>query len=442
MSESTHSRVLRGSFWLYADNFGRLALNVGLSILIARHLGPEEFGVLNYATVIVALFLVVGSLGGDELAIVEMVRRPESAARVLGSILGLRCAASLVAAAAFAGVVWLVESDAAIARVLMAAGVVILTTAPACFHLPFQAKLNQRPVAVSRFGATFGVSLFRAGLLAAGAGTLAFAFSSALEGFGLSVLLWLFWRSSELRSDGVQWDAAVARDLLRRSLPVFLSVAAVVIYMKVNVVVLRHLASTTAAGVFSVAQKLSEVCYIVPVALAEAAFPVLVKATGSAEAGSRPVQLFCDAVVFAAYAVVAGALLLGGPAIRLLFGAAYDSSIGVFELHVWSSIPIALQVVRFRYLVSKGEQWRETPVALIGGALNVAFNLWWIPSYGAAGAAVATLVSYAFIGYLSSWLFPALRPIGRIQTRALFPFVRLWRELRARLRAEPFGGAA
>lgn len=49
--------------WLLFDKLFRASLNILLSILLARYLGPENFGVLNYLIAFIFLFNAVSSLG-------------------------------------------------------------------------------------------------------------------------------------------------------------------------------------------------------------------------------------------------------------------------------------------------------------------------------------------------------------------------------------------
>ena len=49
--------------WLIFDKFFRASLNLFLSILLARNLGPENFGILNYLLAFIFLFTALSSLG-------------------------------------------------------------------------------------------------------------------------------------------------------------------------------------------------------------------------------------------------------------------------------------------------------------------------------------------------------------------------------------------
>ncbi len=49
--------------WLLFDKLFRASLNILLSVLLARHFGPENFGILNYLIAFIFLFNAISSLG-------------------------------------------------------------------------------------------------------------------------------------------------------------------------------------------------------------------------------------------------------------------------------------------------------------------------------------------------------------------------------------------
>ena len=67
-----------------------------------------------------------------------------------------------------------------------------------------------------------------------------------------------------------------------------------------------------------------------------------------------------------------------------------------------------------------------------GTIINVGLNLWLIPLYGALGAALGTVVSYATSSWVVLFLFNKTRPMAWMMSRALLiPF--RWRSLRKHL---------
>lgn len=423
----TRNKIFGGAIWLYFDNFGRLAINIGVLILVARYLGPNDFGLLNYATAVVALFLSLAAFGFDTPATLILVKHSGKEGGILGTLLRLKLVAAIASFMLCVAYVIFVEPDQQHDRVLLAAALSILVTPPDCFDFAFRAQENQRPGSLSRLTGTLIAAAYRVLLLIAGYGVFWFAFAGVLELFFVSLSLLLFYRASALRSLRLSFDWEWTRMLLKQSLPMVVATFGVVVYMKIDVIMLRHMTTDSMVGIYSVAQKLSEASYIIPVVIADAAFPALIRAIGNDNL--RAPQLFSDVIMAAAIVVVIGSLMFGGLLIRLLFGEQYAGAVSIFNVHVLSCLPIALTVSRFRYLVTHKLQIYESYSMLLGAGLNIALNLILIPRYSAMGAAIATLISYLVAGYLTSFIFPKLRHYGLIQTRSLFPFTRLWYEL-------------
>jgi PST family polysaccharide transporter len=51
--------------------------------------------------------------------------------------------------------------------------------------------------------------------------------------------------------------------------------------------------------------------------------------------------------------------------------------------------------------------------------MNVCLNLWLIPIYQELGAAIATVISYAFADYVMCFLYPPARKFGWVMTKAV-----------------------
>jgi Na+-driven multidrug efflux pump len=56
---------------------------------------------------------------------------------------------------------------------------------------------------------------------------------------------------------------------------------------------------------------------------------------------------------------------------------------------------------------------------LAGAAMNVALNILLIPTYGAVGAAIATVISYATASWLALFLSARTRPMGWMMAKSL-----------------------
>src|SRR5690606_17376299 len=62
------------------------------------------------------------------------------------------------------------------------------------------------------------------------------------------------------------------------------------------------------------------------------------------------------------------------------------------------------------WIFVEGRQLQQSVGYVTAAALNVGLNAWWIPWFGLAGAAWATLISNAVAVYLPLVIFPSMRP--------------------------------
>ena len=219
--------------------------------------------------------------------------------------------------------------------------------------------------------------------------------------------------------------------LVRESWPYLLSTTAIILYMKIDVVMMGYLSTNSETGIYSLAQKLSEVLYVVPVVLIDSTYPALARRfLDSGKREGQHGQMLFDLAVGGSLLATLVALALAGSMIEIVFGAGYGRSVDIFYLHAWSCIAVAMNSARYRWLAVVGLQRHAPTVTIVGLVANVALNLVLIPAMGAMGAAIATLVSYFISGYLASFFLPELREIGRMQTRALWPWRRLYLRFR------------
>ena len=65
------SKILVNISWLVFDKGIRLGVGLIVSLWVARYLGPTNYGLLNYALAIVALFAILVNLGLQNIILVH-----------------------------------------------------------------------------------------------------------------------------------------------------------------------------------------------------------------------------------------------------------------------------------------------------------------------------------------------------------------------------------
>jgi PST family polysaccharide transporter len=413
---------------LLIENLIRLGATAAVSFWIARRLGPSQFGILNFASALMAIFLSAAALGMDTPVILRLTRteRPGS---VIGAALFIRAISSTAAFAIAITVAWLLKrGDPLALGTTLIVSASILVSIPSALDYWFKARTIAGAPALARLSGTLVSVGAKIACLLLGLGLLALAWTVVLEAMiaSLGLMLAYRWESPGNAREGLSLDRRLVQGLLVQSLPYLYSGVAVILYMKIDIVMLSYFSSNAETGIYSLAQKLSEVLYVVPVVLIESAFPSLAKRSLIAgRDNSRDAQTLFDLATGGALLVTLVSVLIAAPVIDTLFGDRYGASVHIFQLHAWSCIAIAMNSARNRWLAVVGLQRYAPTVTSIGVVVNVAMNLLLIPAFGGMGAAVSTVASYFASGYFTSFMFPRLRALGHMQTRALWPWFRL-----------------
>ena len=90
-------KALANASWLFADSIMRMGLGLLVGVWMARYLGPEQFGLFNYAAAFVALFGAIAAMGLNGIVVRDLVREPETANITLGTAFVLQLIGGLLA---------------------------------------------------------------------------------------------------------------------------------------------------------------------------------------------------------------------------------------------------------------------------------------------------------------------------------------------------------
>jgi O-antigen/teichoic acid export membrane protein len=368
--------------------------------------------------------LAVTECGVEAIVKRELIGAPDRGAALLRAawqlrlLLGAGCYGLLLS--------WTVlgVADAADRTILAVAGLMLFQPALAVGDLWLQATLRARTAVLAQAVMLTAGALGRIALIRAGAPVWAFAAISAGELLLAALLLTVLAHRAGLRWSGPDQDWRRASALFREAWPLMISSLAVILYMRIDVVMLRAMQGDAAAGIYAAAVKLSELGYFLPVALGSSLLPALLRArTAGREAYGRRLQQYFDLSAAIAYVLSVPGALLAPWLIRLVYGTSFAAAGPVLALHVWGAVFAFIGVARAHYLFNEGLGRLHLMATVSGAVLNIGLNWLWIPRYGPWGAALATVVAQAFVTWGLSFAFAATRWVAGMQTRALLlPF--------------------
>ncbi|MEO7412906.1 MAG: flippase [Opitutaceae bacterium] len=414
--------------WLFVERAGRFLLGTIVGLVVARYLGPARLGSLSYCMALVSLFCYFPALGLDAVVKRELLLTPDRTAELLASSFGLRLGVGIVcylAVLVFAWAGWGFTGEES--RIFAILGLMLFQPALFLPDLWLQAHLRAKLAVTVQLAALALASGIRVWLIATDATITAFAWVVVLEvvlgGIGL---LWSAHRA------GLRFPLAAARWKMMKKLvgeawPLIFASLAIFVYMKIDEVMLRHLAGAEAVGMYAAAVRLSEIWYFLPMAAAVSVLPALLRAREqNASAYHTRLQRYFDGSAAVAYALSVPVALLAPWIVRFVYGGEFAAAGPILAVHVWSSVFVFLGVARGQWLQTEGLQKFYLAATSAGAVANVALNFVFIPRWGGVGAAWATVVSYSLSAWIASYFHAEVRVMATMQTRALLIPFRGW----------------
>lgn len=411
--------ALENTGWLLIDRLVRMGIGVITTVWLARHLGPAQFGVINYASALVVVITTLSALGLNSIVVRELVNEPERERDVLVASFVLQLTAGVVAWAGLSiYAVNFESSEIRIALLILGFGAVI--KAADTIKYWFEAKILSKYVVWVENFSFLVFSATKLWLIVEGAQLISFIWAMLAELiFSAALFIFVFVKRSSIH---LRWtiDLRQIKSLLLQSWPLVLSGVAAIIYMRIDQVMLAKISNMNEVGIYSAAVRISEVWYFIPLTIVASIFPLIVKSRkdGVEKFGQQTSMLL---EVMLVLAILLGGLVtvLADDLIKVLYGSEFSKSTSVLTIHVWACIFVFSGVVGGRWMIIENLQKHSFYRAAAGGVVSVVLNLLLIPSFGAIGSAWALVISQATASVLFNWFSKETRPLFWMQIRAL-----------------------
>jgi O-antigen/teichoic acid export membrane protein len=304
-------------------------LTILLTAMIARTLGPPDFGLLFLLNSIATFAYVVVDWGHGPFIVRETARHPDRSGDLLGSALAVRTAAALVACAVAVATTWLLGYDM---RTRLLTGAMILCLLPQSLGLSFgwvfrgRERMDRDAVlnVVCKLATLIGSFV----CLALGGRVLGLALASSVAGcVTLAVGIAMYRR---LRLPTILATMSTARELLRDGASLLAMSLAVAIEPYVNVNIMYKMASPTVVGWYGAAWSIGGTLIAPVTILGATMYPRLSRAAGDAAEFKRTFDISFRPLLLLAVLGAVGTYLFADIPVRLIytlqkFGPAIDT---------------------------------------------------------------------------------------------------------------------
>jgi polysaccharide transporter, PST family len=418
------SNVIANTGWLFADRILRMGVGLLVGVWVARYLGVEQFGLLNYAMAFVALFNTLANLGLPALIVRTITHEPEQQQVILGTAFWLQLWGGIVTSLTAAGTIFVLRDG----DPLMLSLVAILASVSICqafetIDLWFQSQVQSKYTVIAKNVAFLLLAIVKVILIQTRAPLLAFALATLAEAVVGVFGLLIFYQRQGYAIAAWRWSFNLAKKLLGESWPLILSGFTIMIYMKVDQIMLGQMIGDQMVGVYSAATRISEVWYFIPTAIASSVAPGIYAAKQAADESLyyRRIEQSLQILSVIAIVIAVPMTFLSGTIMTALFGRAYAAAGPILAIHIWAAWFVFTGVGTSAWFIAEGLIHLSFRRTLMGAVINVILNFVLIPNYGGIGAAIATVISQAFASFLSNATHPRSRKIFQVQIRSLIP---------------------
>lgn len=418
--------VLENTGWIFMDYVLRMVVGLFVTVWVARYLGVGGYGTLNFAAAYAGLFGALASLGLDAIVVRNMVLDSEKVERILASAFALKLVGGTVAFALSFTTAHLVRPNdlQTVYLVGIVAACMIFQSFDA-INLWFQAQTRSKYAVLARSGAFLVVTSLKIFLILCNAPLIAFGWTLLAESFFTALGLLVFFLRRKHFLDLLRASIGTMKNLLRESWPLALSSIAIFIYMRVDQVMLAQMIDDEEVGLYAAALRFSEIWYFVPAAIITSVAPSLTQIRSSSmEAYMVRMQQVFDWLVRIAFCIAILMTFIAPYLIAGLYGSSYGGAAPILSIHIWTAVFVFMGVGSNPWIVNEGMMRYSLFQTVAGACINIGLNyFFFIPRYGALGAAAATLISQCFAAFLFNGLVPKLRPLFVFQAKSLMnPF--------------------
>lgn len=386
--------VIHNTKFIFFEKLFTTAVQFIVGLYIIRYLGPKDLGVLSYVLAFVGLFLIFVNLGVDTILVREIAKEREDINSFYSTGFWLKAASSLLCMAAVNIISYSLGVDGVTRLFVFIVSFTLFFETYRYFTIFFEAKLLMRSVSLVSMLLILQSGVIKVVFILMGK-PLSWFVGLVLWDYFLAFIGFMFLASRYgFPVISLDFDWGKAKYLISESWPLLLTGVFITIYHRIDQIMLFQMTSEKEVGLYSSAVRLTEVWYMVPIIVMTSLYPLFSRLKKESQ---EFIIMYKVAFRVMSYIAMPLALYVSfySKAIVVNFlGKDYENSSPLLAVLIWSVFFAYWGVVNYRLLNATGFQKLDFILSFPGAVVNVVGNFLLIPTYGALGAAFATILAY------------------------------------------------
>lgn len=392
---NTTQKIARNSMIIIFGDVINKIITLAVGIFLIRYLSAISYGKLSFALAYLLFFNVLTDLGINQILVREISRDKSIAAKYIGNAGIVKLVLSILATTLAITIITLMHYPQDTTFYIYIMSLTILFTAFSdLFSLIFQVELKME----YRMLVNLIDRVLSAGLMF----WLIFTYGTLLQiiivlVFSKLVALFVsYFFSRKFVRHKFEFNINIFKFLLKESWPLALTAFFVMIYLRIDQVMLSWMKGDAAVGYYTAPVRLAESLSIIPFAFTISIFPLLSKYYNTSRIShKRTYQVSFKYMLMIIIPIAVGTTLLAKPIIQLFFGTKFLPSIPVLQILIWSEVFVFFGFIYNKILISANKQIFDLVFTSIAAITNIILNFIFIPRIGIVGAAIATVISYS-----------------------------------------------
>jgi O-antigen/teichoic acid export membrane protein len=413
-------KIFENIFWAMLGKIINLMGLLFVGILVARYLGPEQYGLMNYVISYVSIFTIISSFGLDDIEIRELSKQNAHKDFILGTAFRIRLTFACFTYLLILLTLWLFKPDLLTSLMIMAYAITVFT---GCFNVIrnyFTSIVENKYVVKSEISRTLIGACIKLLLLWFKAPLLLFVVATAFDTILVAGGYIISYQIKVGRLSNWKYDKSMVYFLIKQSFPLLLSGTAIVIYQRIDQVMIGNIIDNRSVGFFATAGKFLDLVLFLPMILTQTITPLLVKKKEVNIAKYEIMkQHFVSIVVWFSIIISLIVSLLSYWLILFTYGEKYLPAVAVLQIMAWKTVGMALSSTSGQIIILEHIQKWAVIRNLIGTVICIGLNLIFIPRFGIIGSAWVTIITVFSSGFLANYFIPSYREIANIQIKAI-----------------------
>ena len=383
--------------WLFFDKLFRASVNFIIIIILARYLEPEKFGLLSYLLSLLFLFTSISSLGLNPILVNRFVKSATNINIYLANGYFLRFLSSFASYFLFIIFISFFHEDMNYIKYSLVLGICLIFKSSEVLFSYFEAKILSKKIVQSQFIGLITLFVLQIIIIKFNLSINYIIWSFLIEAFVVAVFINIFFFSKN--SFGLKLiNNKISQKLLKQSFPVLFSTISIIVYMRIDQIMIQNMLGNYSVGTYSVSVRVTEAFHFIPKIIIISFLPYLLKLSViDKKQYEKKLIKYNFLTIYFSFLLTIFIYFFSDLIVSVLFGKSYFESVGLIKIYSLSIIFVYIGVINEHWYVNDNLQKYYAINVTLGAICNIILNYYFINYYGLMGAAYATIITYFLI---------------------------------------------